>query len=438
MLDSRRRALRSLAGTAVLGTAASLPWITHAAEALLPASRGRRVVVVGGGWGGLAAARRLRELAPEMEVVLLERNAAFWSCPLSNRWLADRLDGRLLQHDYAQAAKAFGYTFIRTEVSAIDRDKRQLITRDGTLSYDWLVLAVGIRDNHAAWFGDETAPAAEARDRFGSAWQAHELQALKTRLAQFAGGDLLMTVPPMPYRCPPAPYERACMIASLIRQKKLKARIILLDPNPMMQGFNRVFSGQYREQITYVPQAQVKAVDPFRKTVSTDFETFRFDEAILMPPQQAGGLAWQAELIGKDAAGKPSGWAAQEADTYRSLADRRIFLVGDMIDRASTLFGHYPKSGQMAAHQGRIAAAQIAAEAQGKEIKQNERQLPESTCYVLAGADPMEMMRIETRYRFRGDGLIMQTVKQHYDAQPRDEDVAWAKGMFRELLAAAD
>lgn len=432
----RRRVLRSLAGSAALGAAGTvLPWIAHAAQALLPPTRGRRVVVVGGGWGGLAAARRVRELAPEMEVVLLERNAAFWSCPLSNRWLADRLDGRLLQHDYAQAAKAFGYTFIRTEVSAIDRDRRQVVTGDGTLTYDWLVLAVGIRDNHTAWFGDEAAPAAEARDRFGSAWQAGEQQALKTRLSQFAGGDLLMTVPPMPYRCPPAPYERACMIASLIRQKNLKARVILLDPNPMMQGFNRVFSGQYRDQITYVPQAQVKAIDPFRKTVRTDFEEFRFDEAILMPPQQAGELAWQAELISRDTAGKASGWAAQEANTYRSIVDRRIFLVGDMIDRASTLFGHYPKSGQMAAHQGRIAAAQIVAEARGQEA---ERQLPESTCYVLAGADPMEMMRIETRYRYRGDGLIMQTVKQHYDAQPRDEDVAWARGMFRELLAAAD
>jgi hypothetical protein len=219
----------------------------------------------------------------------------------------------------------------------------------------------------------------------------------------------------------------------VIRQRNLKARVILLDPNPMMQAFNRVFNGQYRDLITYVPQAQVKAVDPLGKTVTTDFETFRFDEAILMPPQQAGDLAWQAGLIGRDAAGKPTGWAAQNATTYRALDDARIYLVGDMIDRASTLFGHYPKSGHMAARQGQIAAAQIAAEFKEREA---ERLLPESTCFVLAGADPMEMIRLETSYRIRGDGLIMQNVKQFYDAQPRDEDVAWAKGMFSEILAA--
>jgi hypothetical protein len=104
-----------------------------------------------------------------------------------------------------------------------------------------------------------------------------------------------------------------------------------------------------------------------------------------------------------------------------------------MVDRASPLFGHYPKSGQMAAHQGRIAAAQVVSAIQEKAVVPA---LPASTCYVLAGADPMEMMRIETSYRLRGDGLIMQMVKQHYDAQPRDEDVTWAKAMFSELLAA--
>ena len=430
---SRRNALRSLASTALLGAAASLPWIAHASPSLLPAARGRRVVVVGGGWGGLAAARQLHELAPTLEVVLLERNAAFWSCPLSNRWLADRLDGRLLEHDYAQAAKAFGYTFIHTEVNAIDRDKRQLRTRDGVLDYDWLILAVGIRDNFDPWFGNDARAADQARKQFGSAWQAGEQAALKAKLESFSGGDLLMNIPPMPYRCPPAPYERACMIASLIKRRNLKAKVILLDPNPMMQGFSRVFSTQYRDQITYVPQARIKAIDPFGKRLSTEFEEFRFDQAILMPPQQAGELTWQAGLIGKDESGKSSGWAAQEATTYRAIDDPRIYLVGDMIDRASPLFGHYPKSGQMAAHQGRIAAAQVVSAIQEKAVVPA---LPASTCYVLAGADPMEMMRIETSYRLRGDGLIMQMVKQHYDAQPRDEDVTWAKAMYSELLAA--
>lgn len=423
----RRRALLSLAACAA-GTL--FPPLVRAAP-LLPAPKGRRAVVIGGGWGGLAAARHLRELAPDVEVILIERNAAFHSLPLSNRWLADRVDGKLLQGDYRRASAQFGYTFLQAAVTAIDRDRRQVVTAQGVLDYDWLILAAGIREDHGAWFGDDARAAALAREQFGSAWQPGEVAALKARLARFSGGTLVMAVPPLPYRCPPAPYERACMIASLFRQRQLKARIVLLDPNPMMQVFARVFSGQYRDFITYVPQARLKGVDPGARTVQTDFETFRFDEAILMPPQQAGELAWQAGLIARDAAGKPTGWAGIDPTSYRSSADPRIFIVGDMIDRVSTLFGHYPKTGEMALHQGRIAAAQIASEHAGKTV---EPSLPASTCYVLTGTDPMEMARLETSYRLRGDGLIMQTLRQHYDAQPRDEDIAWAKGMYASLL----
>ncbi len=423
-MQTNRR--RLLAAAAALGGSALLPGPLRAAA-------GGRAVVIGGGWGGLAAARHLRELAPALQVTLLERHDRFRSLPLSNRWLADRLDGGLPEFDYAAAAQRFGYAFRRGEVLAIDRERRRVRTADGDLDYDWLVLAAGIRDDYAPWFGTDAKPADEARRRFGSAWQAHELPALKARLDAFAGGDFVIAVPPMPYRCPPAPFERACLIATLFAQRRVKARVVVLDPNPAMPGFLRVFASQYRERIVYVPQARVEKIDPFAQTVSTDFETFRFDDALLMPPQQAGDLAWQAGLIGRDAndPARASGWAAFDPLTQRSLADPRVFVVGDMVDRASLLFGHYPKTGQMAARQGRLAAAQIAAEAQGKEAP---RLLPESTCYVLAGAEPMEMMRIETRYRVRGDGLVLQTVQQHHDAQPRDEDIAWARGMYTELL----
>lgn len=426
MSFNRRAALISLAA---LGTTAALPRLVRAAQPLMPRGSAPRAVIVGGGWGGLAAARRLRELAPQVDVVLIERASEFRSLPLSNRWLIDQVDGTLLRRGYGGAARSAGYEFLQADVTAIDREHRQVHTAAGVVDYDWLILAVGIRDDYRPWFGDELAPAAEARRRFGSAWQAADIAALKARLATFSGGDLLMTIPPQPYRCPPAPYERACMVATLIRRRQLKARVVLLDPNPMMQVFSRVFGSQYRDLITYVPQARIKAVDPFKRTVTTDFETLRFDDAILMPPQQAGDLAWQAGLVATG-----TDWAAVDPASHRSLADPRVFVVGDMIDRVSPLFGHYPKTGEMALRQGQIAAAHIAAEAAGREAP---KQLPASTCFVLAGTEPMEMARIETTYRLRGDGLIQQAVKQHYDAQPRDEDVAWAKGMFAELFGAA-
>ncbi len=398
-----------------------------AVRAQIPtASRSQRVVIVGGGWGGLSAARHLRRLAPELEVVLLEKNARFWSLPLSNQWLTGLADGPPLTHDYGAAARAFGYRFVQAEATAIDRERRRVHTSAGSLEYDWLVLAVGIRHDYAAWFGGDHAAAAEARSRYPAAYTAgEELATLKAKLDAFAGGDLVMTVPPLPYRCPPAPYERALMIAHLIKTRKLKAKLILIDPNAAGFGFNRLFEEAYRSQVVYLPHAKVKSVDPFKKTIATEFEDLRFDDAILMPPQQAGGLAWQAGLVAKD-----TGWAELDPLHLHARGDGQVFVIGDLAGPVSPLFGPYPKSGHLAARMGRIAAGEIAARAQGRTP---EAGLPESVCFVVTSVEPPELTRVDGRYRLRGDGLIVQEVKQTRDPNPRGEDVAWASAMYAEL-----
>ncbi len=431
-MSINRRLFLSNALAASLAACAA-PLFAQPAPALLPASKGRRVVIVGGGWGGLSAARHLRALAPDLEVVLLERNPSFFSLPLSNKWLAGLVGEKLLTHNYRAAAKAYGYSFLQAEVTALDRERRRVHSARGTLDYDWLVLAVGIRHDYAAWFGDDARAIAQTRQNFFCAWTpGGEFHALKAKLDNFKGGDFVMTIPPPPYRCQLAVYERALVIGHLFKTRAVPARLTLLDPNPPPQRFADVFEDRYGDQIAVVPHARVKSLDPFAKTVVTEFDDIRFDDALLMPPQQAGDLAWQAGLIGRIADGKPSGWAAQEPLHLYAVGDERIFLVGDLIDSASPLFGHYPKSGHLAARLGRIAAQEIAARASGKAP---ETMLPESSCFVSTRMEPLESLRIDTQYRLRGDGLIAQTTKQHFDPNPRGEDEDWAKGMFGEMLA---
>lgn len=434
VVSTKRREL--LGGLAALGAAASAgaaPLVVDAVPTLLPRGTGRRVLIVGGGWGGLSAARQLRELAPGLEVVLLERNARFWSGPLSNKWLAGLIETRMLEHDYSAAAATYGYTFIQSEAKAVDRDRRCVLTARGAIDYDWLVLAVGIRYQYEAWFGDDQRAIDQTRRDYPCAYLgADEAAALKRKLHAFAGGELVMALPAMPYRCPPSPYERACMIGAMLKARRTQGRLVVLDPNPLPPGFRRNFAERYRDQIVYVGDAGVKTVDPFNKTVSTEFDDYRFDDAILMPPQQAGDLVWQAGLIARDSAGKPTGWADVDPLHLHARGDERVFLIGDLLGTVSPLFGQYPKSGHLASRQGRIVAREIAARAQGAEPPQL---LPDSVCFVFSDFDPLEMIRLETRYRVRGDGLIEQTASQFADPNPRGEDLAWASAMFAEFLA---
>jgi NADPH-dependent 2,4-dienoyl-CoA reductase/sulfur reductase-like enzyme len=393
----------------------------------------RRVVVIGGGWGGLAAARHLRALAPDLEVVLVDRQPAFVSFALSNRWLVDNVVPTPERHDYAALAGRWGYKFRRAEVSAIDRTAGIVVAGGERLAYDWLVIAPGIREDYAAWQVDDPATVAELRRRHSGAMvNGADLPALKQRLAAFTGGDLLLTIPPIPYRCPPAPYERALLIAWWLKTRKIPGKLIVVDPNPIMPAFRSILLDRFKDQIAYLDHAQVRRIDPARKTVSTDIDDIRFDEALLCPPQQAADLLWSAGLIRPEDSDRPGGgWAAQGALDFRSLVDPRVFIIGDACGPVSPQFGHYPKTGHVANRMGLAVARQIAAEATGQTLPPL---LPESVCHVQSSVDPAESIRIDTTYRMRGDGFVLQTVKQTRNPNPAGEDAAWAESMYRDFL----
>lgn len=403
----------------------------HSLAQISPRAAGR-VVIVGGGWGGLAAAARLRRIAPDLDVTLIEREPAFRSLPLSNAWLVGRAAEAIAPARHAAIAAQVGYRHLRAEATAVDRVQRRVHTTQGALDYDWLVLAAGIRYDYAPWLGDDTRAIEAVRRDFPAGYVAGELDALKRKLEDFKGGELLMTVPPGPSRCPPAPYERAVMIAWWLKTLRIPGRLTLVDAGGGMQRFNRVFAERYKEQIQHITHATVKSLDPFGRTLQTEFDDIRFDAAIVIPPQAAADILRQAGLLETDSAGRPGNWAAFDPLQLHAIGDERVFLVGDLLGRASPLFGAYPKSAHMAARLGRIAADGIAARARGVPPGPT---LPESVCFVHTDVEPAEALRIEASYRRRGDGLITQTVRQHEEPQPRGEDVAWAQGLMQETLA---
>jgi NADPH-dependent 2,4-dienoyl-CoA reductase/sulfur reductase-like enzyme len=386
-----------------------------------------RAIVIGGGWGGLAAARHL---APHCDVVLLERQPAFVAMALGNRWLAGLDDGRRLHQDYRAAAEALGYRFIQAEVRGIERERRQVLTSAGDFPYDWLVVSAGIGEDDAALFAGDEAAARQTRQRFPSAFTpGSELATLQRKLAEFKGGEFLMNIPLAPYRCPPAPYERAVIIAQAIKARGLKARLTLVDPNAPWPGYQRVFGEFFRDQVTYLPNTRLRQLDPYRHIAALDIDEIHFTEAIIMPPQTAAPLCRQAGLCAPDSA-----WATVDPRHFGLAGDERIFVIGDAVGTVSPLFGHYPKTGQLASRMGQIAATEILGRLDGKAV---EPALPESTCFAYLNLAPAQFTRIETRYRVRGDGALVQSISQVRENNPQGEDDAWLNVRHRELFGPA-
>jgi len=200
-------------------------------KASLPDTKKPRVVILGGGWSGLSVAKTVTAFAPQADVILVERRQEFISCPVSNLWLVDKVKLDYITHDYLQAARNYNYTFFNATATGLDKKNRLLKTSEGDIAFDYLVISPGIDYDYSKWTTD-IALITRLKQEYPPAFiPGSEHMTLKNKIHNFKGGNFILTVPGGNYRCLPAPYERACLIADFFKQKKLKAKVILLDEN---------------------------------------------------------------------------------------------------------------------------------------------------------------------------------------------------------------
>lgn len=429
----------AISSLALPGTTLAAPQAIHSKTQLLPRSGSNpRIVICGGGWGGMTSARYIKQLVPQAEVILLERNPTFWSGPMSNKWLIDIVNTDFVNRDMLNPANKYGYTLINTEVNGIERDKKIVRTTHGQLDYDFLVLSGGIRNAYDAWFGNDRVAAEYTRKHFPNAYIPNaEMFALKHKVKNFKGGTIVMTLPPPPHRCPPSPYERACLMAWHFKTNNIPAKIIILDPKPNIapigEGYRAAFNELYPDIITHVPNAHVREVDPFNKRIKTTAGDFNFDDAVLMPPHQASDMVWYADLIGTGADGKPTGWADIHPRFFTATDDDDVYVVGDSMGFISDQFGHYPKSAHVAHAIAKIVSQNIAERIAGKEVVPV---LPDNLCYMMVNGDPQEEISVIFEYNLDPTGKVIQT-QIDMDVRSPDlvqDDFNWIKSRFNDFL----
>ena len=330
-----------------------------------------RVVVIGGGFGGATAARYLRLWGGNVDVTLVDRNAEFVSCPISNLVVGGYKQIGDVTRGYG-GLKAVGVKVLRDEVSGIDAAAKKIRLASGAeLSYDRLVLSPGIGFMLGEVGGLQTALDS---GRVVHAWQAGpQTVALRNQLvAMRDGGVVAMTIPKVPYRCPPGPYERACMIASYLKTAKPKSKLLVLDANPEVQSkkalFERAFAQHYKGILEYRPNAELKEVSGM--VAKLDFEDVKADVLNVIPPQRAADIAQRAGVVNIN-----NRWAGVDWLTMESTAVKGIHVLGDSTFPAPTM----PKSGHMANQHAKLAAAAIIQLLKGEPV--NATPVVMNTCY---------------------------------------------------------
>jgi NADPH-dependent 2,4-dienoyl-CoA reductase/sulfur reductase-like enzyme len=382
---------------------------------------GRRVVVIGGGWGGATAAKYLRLSDPSIDVVLIEPNDRFISCPFSNLVLSGVRSMESITFDYG-GLRRHGVRLIHREATAIEPDTKRVRIGEGYLQYDRLIVAPGVEFQ---W--EQVEGLAQAKDTVLHAWKAGpQTVALARQLQSMPdGGVFVLTVPPVAYRCPPGPYERACQVAWYLKTRKPRSKLIVLDANQNVVSKTGLFRAAWKDypNLDYRPSSKVVKVDPSVREVQTEIgDKVKYDVLNLIPPQRAGTIAVQADLVGAD-----KRWCEVDHLTYESVKHKDVHVIGD-----STIGLPVPKSGNVANNMGKVSAIAIAHLLNGK---QPPAMAPGNTCY--SWVNDREAIAVVNTYRI-DKGKVVQIEQKLTPGQSADygrHAIGWATSIWNDILA---
>jgi len=381
---------------------------------------GPRVVVIGGGWGGATAAKYVRLADPSIEVILLEPNREFVSCPFSNLVLSGQRTIEQLTLGY-DGLRRHGVKLMHETATAVEPDTRRVRIGEGYLAYDRLIVAPGVEFQ---W--EQVEGLAAAQDRVLHAWKAGPQTVALARQLQAMpdGGVFVLTVPPAAYRCPPGPYERACQVAWYLKTQKPRAKLIVLDANQNIVSKAALFRAAWQAypNLEYRASNKVVKVDPSTRQVSTEFgDNVKYDVVNVIPPQRAGTIAVQADLVGAD-----KRWCEVDHVTYESVKQKNVHVIGD-----ATIGLPVPKSGNVANNMGKAAASAVSNLIAGK---QPPAMALGNTCYSFV--NDREAIAVVNAYRIENGKVVQieQKLTPGASADVARNAVGWASSIWRDIL----
>ncbi|TXT40653.1 MAG: FAD-dependent pyridine nucleotide-disulfide oxidoreductase [Comamonadaceae bacterium] len=325
-----------------------------------------RVIVIGGGMAGVTVAKYLRLWGNSIAVTLIERESSYVSNIMSSLVLSGQRTLSSLTYNYSNLTSAYGVTVIKSDVKEIDTVGLKVKLADGTiLAADRIVMAPGIDFDEMPGLG--------ASDRMPHAWKAGaQTTLLANQLKAMADGSTFaLTIPKAPYRCPPGPYERACLVADWLKKNKPKSKVIVLDANAAILAEKTLFEAAFKmHNIDYIPNAEVQSVDPATMSLATTLGPQNGLGVINLIPRQKAGNLIAAAGLNNSLDGR---FATVNHLTYESTKTPRIHIIGDASDTTQ------PKAGHIANQEAKVCADAIVRSLAG--LQPDPAPVTNSACY---------------------------------------------------------
>ncbi len=409
---SRRHFIQITGGAAAVSTLGF-------SNILLAGKSAGHVVIIGGGIGGATAARYIKRADPAVDVTIIEPNANYYTCFMSNEVISGERSIDSIKFGY-QNLESMGVKIVRDYATNIDAGKKQVATKgNSNIAYDRCIVSPGV---DFKWEMIEGYDAKVAAEKIPHAWKAgpQTVMLRKQLEAMKDDGTVIIAPPPNPFRCPPGPYERASQIAWYLKHNKPKSKVLILDAKDkfskfglFMQGWKKHYDyGTDNSMIEWVKGTEggiIEGVNPATNTVIGSVSEYKGDVINIIPAQKAGKIAFTAGLV------NDTGWCPVDQKTFESTIHKDVYVIGD-----SSVASPLPKSGYSANSEAKVCAAAVVASLHGKPAG-----IPTlvNTCYSLI--TPEDGISVAMVYNF--DGKKIQKVKGSGGLTPMDSSPAMRK-----------
>lgn len=372
------------------------------------------VIVIGGGMAGATVAKYLRLWGDNIAVTLVERSATYTSNIMSSLVLTGQRTLSSLTYRYDRLLSSYGVQVITDDVVEVDPVGLAVRLASGdVLKADRIVMAPGI--------DFDAVPGLGTSDRMPHAWKAGPQTSLLARQlsAMPSNGVAVLTIPRTPYRCPPGPYERACLVADWLKKNKPGAKLLVLDANADIvtekDNFSRAFLDLYGNIIEYHNNAEVTQVDPVSMTLTTAAGTFRNADVVnMIPRQRAGALVVKTGL----ANATEGRFAAVNPLSYASTLAPKVHIIGDA--SATT----QPKAGHIANQEAKVCADAIVRSF--ADLAPDAAPVTNSACYSTITMSQASWLTAV--FQYDGGSSTMKPVVASSAAS-----VGWSKDNFDEM-----
>ncbi|KRT66328.1 MAG: FAD-dependent pyridine nucleotide-disulfide oxidoreductase [Candidatus Dadabacteria bacterium CSP1-2] len=322
---------------------------------------GKKIVILGGGTGGLVVANRLRKaLTKDNDIVLIDKEKNHLFNPSLLWFMVGWRKEEKIQKPLSLLQRK-GIRFINTLVQKIDFENRTVFTSQGDVSFDYLVIALG-----ASTFPEEIPGFLE------DAYNLYDLSGTKKirkAIENFDRGRIVILITSTPFKCPAAPYEAALILSKYFTMRRRDAEIEVVTPEPLPMPVagtevgNMVVSLLQSRRIRFTPQHQVVKIDPAKKEiVFQDEKTLFYDLLIGVPPHGLPPVLKDSPILGK------SGWVKVNPKTLETDFEN-IYALGDVTSIPLPVGKPLPKAGVFAHFQADVVAQHIEAKIKGLSSK---------------------------------------------------------------------